>query len=83
MNRRLIIWEAHAPSRAGDGALAVANFSEPRGGVAGRSLGERFRLAPPPGFFGMAPKTAREARALPRGARIKPEISLMRSLEST
>jgi len=41
-----MIWGAHAPSRAGDGALGIANFV--------------------PKDFGEAPKSAREARALPR-----------------
>jgi len=41
---------AHAPSRAGDGALAIANFC---------FLGKN------QDHFGEAPKSAREARALP------------------
>jgi hypothetical protein len=45
---------AHAPSRAGDGTLAIANFY---------FLGENRDR------FGDAPKPAREARALPGGSK--------------
>jgi len=45
------IWGAHAPSRAGDGGIAIANFSSRRHNK---------------DCFGEAPKPAREARALPR-----------------
>jgi hypothetical protein len=55
--KRRNIWGAHAPSRAGDGALAIANFvSFSRGGP----------LQPTEVCFGEAPRPARQGARAPR-----------------
>ena len=41
-----MIWGAHAPSRAGDGALAIANFF-PEGFRRGAEIGTRGRVRSP------------------------------------
>jgi type II secretory pathway component GspD/PulD (secretin)/tetratricopeptide (TPR) repeat protein len=50
-------WGAHAPSRASDGALAIAGF---------RQIRQHTVLNMPTGFAARARQTAREARALPK-----------------
>jgi hypothetical protein len=58
MSARLFLGSARA-SRAGDGAFAIADFS-----MAQRHTLRRLMI--PEECFGEAPKTTREARALPR-----------------
>jgi len=60
--KRRNIWGAHAPSRAGDDAIVIANFIS-------------FRVGPTPmkERFGEAPKPARDGACAPRN-----EISISR-----